>query len=148
MQLRNKQIPWTLEEKNLALTLFYKSPTAYNFLRLQNINLPAPSTIRRRIEQSTFLPGLSGTFFSHIKKKFEHKINNEKSCSISFDEMYLKEFLEYSKDYDFIEGFEDFGHYGRTNKSANCVMVFMARGLYSPWKFPVAYFLAHSGVKQ
>jgi len=127
--------------------LFYKSPTAYNFLRLQNINLPAPSTIRRWIGQSTFLPGLSGTFFSHIKKKFEHKTNNEKSCSISFDEMYIKEFLEYSKDYDFIEGFEDFGHYGRTSKSANCVMVFMARGLYSPWKFPVAYFLAHSGVK-
>jgi len=61
--------------------------------------------------------------------------------------MYIKEFLEYSKNYDFIEGFEDFGHYGRTNKSANCVMVFMARGLFSPWKFPVAYFLAHSGVK-
>ncbi|KAL4121023.1 hypothetical protein QTP88_013608 [Uroleucon formosanum] len=102
MQLRNERIPWTLEEKNLALTLFYKSPTAYNFLRLQNINLPAPSTIRPWIGESKFLPGLS---------------------------------------------FEDFGHYGRTNKSANCVMVFMARGLFSPWKFPVAYFLALSGVK-
>ncbi|XP_050065037.1 uncharacterized protein LOC126553964 [Aphis gossypii] len=63
MQLRNKQIPRTLEEKNLALTLFYKSPTAYNFLRQQNINLPAPSTIRRWIGQSKFAPGLSGVFF-------------------------------------------------------------------------------------
>jgi hypothetical protein len=33
--------------------------------------------------------------------------------------MYIKEFLEYSKNYDFIEGSEDFGHYCRTNKSAN-----------------------------
>ncbi|KAE9528673.1 hypothetical protein AGLY_012248 [Aphis glycines] len=61
--------------------------------------------------------------------------------------MYIKEYLEYSKNYDFIEGFEDFGHYGRTNKSANCVMMFMAQGLFSPWQFPVAYFLAHSEVK-
>lgn len=38
------------------------------------------------------------------------------------------------------------GHYGRTDKSANCVLVFMARGIYSPWKFPIAYFLFHSGV--
>lgn len=73
MQLRNKKIPWTLEEKNLALTLFYKSPTAYNFLRLQNINLPAPSTIRRWIGQSKFLPGLSGTFLVTLKKNLNIK---------------------------------------------------------------------------
>jgi len=62
--------------------------------------------------------------------------------------MYIKEFIEYSKEFDFVEGFEDLGHYGRTNKSANCVLVFMARGIYSPWKFPIAYFLAHSGVNK
>lgn len=28
----------------------------------------------------------------------------------------LKEFLEYSKQYDFIEGFQDLGTYGRMNK--------------------------------
>lgn len=44
--------------------------------------------------------------------------------------MYIKEFLEYSKDYDFIEEFQDLGIYGRINKSANCVLVFMARGIY------------------
>jgi len=73
MQLRNKRIPWTLEEKNLALTLFYKSPTAYNFLRQQNINLPAPSTIRRWIGQSKFLPGLSGVFLIILKKNSNTK---------------------------------------------------------------------------
>lgn len=146
MQLKKKRTPWTSEEKNLALTLFYKSPAAYKFLRLQNINLPGPSTIRRWIGESKFLPGFSRSFFNHIQKKFENKSNIDKVCSISFDEIYIKEFLEYSKDYDFIEGFEDFGHYGRSKKTANSVMVFMARGIYTSWKFPVAYFLAHSGV--
>jgi hypothetical protein len=62
--------------------------------------------------------------------------------------MYIKEFLEYSKDYDFIEGFQDLGSYGRSNKSANCVLVFMARGIYSKWKFPIAYFLTHSTINK
>lgn len=147
MQLRNKKIPWTLEEKYLALTLYYKSLSAYKYLRLQNIKLPGPSTIRKWISQSKFLPGLSLSFLSHIKKKFDGKSEKEKIYTISFDEIYIKEFLEYSKGYDFIEGSEDFGKYGRSNKSANSVMVFMARGIFYQWKFPVAYFLTHSGVK-
>lgn len=46
--------------------------------------------------------------------------------------MYIKEFIEYSKKFDFIEGFEDLGYYGRIAKSAYYVLVFMARGIYSP----------------
>ncbi|KAF0705671.1 THAP domain-containing protein 9, partial [Aphis craccivora] len=140
--------PWTLNEKNLALNLYYKSPTAYKFLRTQKVNLPGPSTIRRWISQSKFLPGFSKLFFSHIQKKFESSDYKEKACTVCFDEMCIKEFIEYSKEFDFIEGFEDLDHYGRTNKSANCVLVFMAQGIYSPWKFSIAYFLAHSGVNK
>ncbi|KAL4148879.1 hypothetical protein QTP88_003024 [Uroleucon formosanum] len=126
MQLKNKRRTWTTAERNLAFTFFYKSPTAYNFLRLQKINLPAPSTIRRWIGESKFLPGFNGYFFDHVQKKFEHQNYKDKACSIGFDEMYIKEFLEYSKQYDFIEGFQDLGTYGRMNKSANCVLVFLA----------------------
>lgn len=47
MQLKDQR-PWTLNEKFLvALHLYYKSPTAYAFLRSQNVNLPGPSTFRR-----------------------------------------------------------------------------------------------------
>lgn len=61
--------------------------------------------------------------------------------------MSLKELLEYSKAYGFIEGFEDIGQMGRGNKSANTALVFMAKGIYSSWKFSIVYFLAHSAVK-
>lgn len=61
--------------------------------------------------------------------------------------MSIKEFLEYSKDFDFIKGFEDLGKYGRSRNTANSCLVFMARGIYSFWKIPIAYFLAHSAVK-
>lgn len=55
--------------KNLALTMFYKSPATYNFLRLQNLNLPGPSTVRVWIGQSKFLPGFNKIFMTHLKKK-------------------------------------------------------------------------------
>jgi len=47
---------------------------------------------------------------------------------------------------DLVEVFEDLGHLGRTNKLATQVMDFMARGLYSNWKLPVAYFLSGSSM--
>ncbi|CAI6369764.1 unnamed protein product [Macrosiphum euphorbiae] len=147
MQLKSKKRPWTEDEKNFALSLFYKSPAAYKFLRLQKVNLPAPSTIRNWIGESKFLPGFNRSFLEHIKKKFEAKSYKEKACSVLFDEISIKEFLEYSKQYDFVEGFEDIGKIGRGNKTANTALVFMVRGIYSSWKFPIAYFLAHSAVK-
>jgi len=87
------------EEKKLALTMLYKSPASYNFLRLRNINLPCPTTVRGWIDQSKFLPGFNKIFMSHLKKKFEYK---EKACSISFDKVSKKEFLEYSKYFEFL----------------------------------------------
>lgn len=147
MQLKSKKRAWNPEEKNLALSLYYKSPAAYTFLRLQKVNLPALSTIRNWIGESKFLPGFNNTFLDHIKKKFETKCYKDKCCSVLFDEISIKEFLEYSKHYDFVEGFEDIGGNRRGNKSANTALVFMARGIYSSWKFPIAYFLAHSAVK-
>jgi hypothetical protein len=52
MQLKDRQRPWTLNEKNLALNLYYKSPSAYTFLRSKKVNLPGLSTIRHWIGQS------------------------------------------------------------------------------------------------
>jgi hypothetical protein len=68
MQLKYIRRPWILNERNLALNLYYKSPIAYTFLRSQKVNLLGPSTIRRWIGQSKFLLGFSKLFFSHLKK--------------------------------------------------------------------------------
>lgn len=147
MQLKDRCRPWTLNEKNLALNLFYKSPIAYKFLLSQKVNLPGPSTIRRWIAQSKLLPDLSKLFVSHLHKKFELSDYKEKACTVCFDEMNIQELLEYSKEFNFIEGFEDLRCYGKTDKSAKCVFV-LARGIYSSWKYPIGYFLTHSRVNK
>lgn len=69
---------------------------------------------------------------------------SERKCIISFDEISLKEYLEYNKHLDFIEGFEDFGHLGRNNYAAKEAQ---ARGLYATRKLTLTYFLSKSGVK-
>lgn len=149
MQLRKKNTKkeWTNEEKNLCLSLHYKSPATYNFLRQQGVVLAAPSTIRRWLTKSNCLPGLSSDVFKNIQKRFENASIKEKACVLCFDEMSIMSSLEYSKKYDIIEGFEDLGGNRRCNKIAKNCLVFLIRGLYGQWKLPVAYFLSHTNVK-
>lgn len=40
--------------KKLALIMFYQSPSSNNFLRLQNLNLPGPSTVRGLANQNSY----------------------------------------------------------------------------------------------
>ncbi|KAL4126560.1 hypothetical protein QTP88_010781 [Uroleucon formosanum] len=144
---RNSRSSWTLAEKNFAINLYYKSPATYKFLRNnQQIILPGETTLRRWIGKSKFCPGFNSLWLKQIKIKLDTMSDDEKYCVIIFDEMKIKSFLEYSKYLDMVEGFEDLGHRGRTNKLATQAMVFMVRGLYSNWKLPLAYFLSGSSM--
>lgn len=62
-------------------------------------------------------------------------------CTVCFYDMYVKKCIKYYKRFDFIEGFEDLGHYGRTNKCANCVLVFMAEVFIHHGNFQLLIFL-------
>jgi len=72
---------------------------------------------------------------------------DELYCTLIFDEMKIKNYLEYSKFLDCVEGYEDLGPKGRINELAGQAMVFMIRGLYSSWKMPICYFLPATSVK-
>jgi len=99
---------WTLNEKKFALSLFYKSPTTYSFLKSKlQVILPGVSTIKRWIGTSKFLPGYNSNLFNQIKLKTETLTANEKYCIVAFDKMKIKFFLEHSKPLDLVEGFED-----------------------------------------
>ena len=146
MQFKTKSCQWTTLEKNFSLMLFYKSPAAYKFLRKMGIVLPGVSSIRRWIGSSKFQPGFDHNLFKDLQRKFSTETYQGTACIISLDEMSIMRHLEYSKDLDLVEGFQDLGHLGRKPITANYALVFMIRGFYN-WKFPVSYFLSHSGVK-
>lgn len=63
-----------------------------------------------------------------------------------FDDMSIRQCLEYSTLYDLIEGFQDLGRLGRSNKIAKQATVFMLRGLYFQWKLPIGYFVSEKGL--
>lgn len=68
---------------------------------------------------------------------------NSELCSVVFDEMVIKEAVEYNRERDEVEGLEDFGlSGGRTKLVANHATVFLVRGLMANWKQPLGYFLS------
>lgn len=71
----------------------------------------------------------------------------EKKCVILLDEMAIKKYIEYNKSLDEIEGFEDLGSLGKSNKPGSHALVVMIRGLYANWKIPLSYYFTGSGVK-
>jgi len=147
LRKRNSRKSWTREEQTFALSVFYKSPSAYKFLRnSKNMNLPSLSTIRRWVGNSKCKPGFSPGIFKQLKKKANILSEQERYCTLIFDEMKIKNYLEYSKFVDMVEGFENLGPLGRSNKLAGQAMVFIIRGLYSSWKMPIAYFLPSTSV--
>jgi len=145
MQIRGKRRTiYSQCEKQLAISLYYKSPSCYKFLRKKGVILPSTSTIQKWIGQNTFKTGVDDNIKTCLKLKCDGMDKKEKKCLVAFDEMSIKKCLEYNKKLDIIEGFEDLGPLGRQPKEASHVLVFSIRGIYSSWKYPLAYFFSHS----
>lgn len=145
--LHKNRRPWTKAEKNLALSLYYKSPSAYIYMRKNGIILPSESTVRRWLRSILYVPGFVKEYLNQIKLKVSSMKESDKKCSVLFDEVAIMKHIEYNKSLDLIEGFEDMGVLGRFPKYAKHALVIMVRGLYSNWKFPLCYFLTSNGVK-
>lgn len=95
MQLRGKsRTVWNVQEKEFAITFYYKSPAAYVFLRRKGLILPSVSTIRRWISQNSFKTGFDEGIKRLLKLKSSTMTKNEKKCIVAFDEMSIKELIQ------------------------------------------------------
>ncbi|CAI6377598.1 unnamed protein product [Macrosiphum euphorbiae] len=93
-----------------------------------------------------YLPGFVTEYNSQLTLMSKVMTEQEKKYVVLIDEMSIKTCLEYNKSLDFIEGYEDLGHLGRSEKSAKLVLVVTIHGLYNKWKLPFAYFISSTGV--
>lgn len=141
MQFKKKKKEWSEDEKKFCLALYYKSPSAYKHLLKSGVVLAAPSTIQYWLQDTNCFPGVNKNVFENIAQKFSGKTIKERACTICFDEIAIMSSLEFTKTYDLIEGFEDFGDHERTNVNAKYALVFIVKGVYTNWKMPLAYFL-------
>lgn len=77
------------------------------------------SSIHRWIGNSKFRPEFNPGIFRQLKKKCKSTSKDEVYCTLIFDELKIKNYIEYSKFLNVIEGYEDLVRKGRTNKLAS-----------------------------
>ncbi|VEN60059.1 unnamed protein product [Callosobruchus maculatus] len=148
MQLfHKKKTSFSVEEKHTSLSLYYKSPSTYKFLRANQVVLPSPSTLFRWLKILNYSPGCNRNLFRCLKLKVDTMSRKSRQCILMFDEMTIKQALEYSSAKGKVEGCEDLGKLGRSNRPAKQALVFLVRGLYASWKMPVSFYFGHSTVK-
>lgn len=145
--LHKKRKLWSPQEKTIALSLYYKSPATYNYMRKSGITLPGKTTVKRWLNSINFSTGFPSMYMEQIKLKTSDFTYDEKKCVILLDEVSIMKSIEYNKILDEIEGFKDLGPLGRTPTFGSHALVVMLRGLYKKWKFPFCYFFTGNGVK-
>lgn len=130
---------WSMENKILAQSLYYKSPAYYTFLRAMEFVLPSPSSINRWLPIKSFLPGLGNKeAIYNLNIQLSGFEDNMKFACITFDEMRCRSELEYNDKHDNIDSVADDGT-KRSAIIADHICCFMIRGIFSNWKFVLGY---------
>ena len=74
-------------------------------------------------------PGFNENILTSLKEKLAVMPEGSHICALLFDEMAIKEQVQYNIERDEVEGFEGFGSQEKTNLVANQAIVFVLRGL-------------------
>ena len=138
--VKKKARRYTKEQTVMALALYYHGPKAYRHLQKRFV-LPSPRSLRRKLQHIQLHTGFHPAILSSLQEQFAESSPHEKLVVLSFDEMSIKPRLVYNSTDDKVEGFEDVGAMGRTERVANQALVYMVRGLTKKWKLPIGYFL-------
>ena len=89
-------------------------------------------------------PGFNRTVFDVLKEKFSTETENDRMVVLSVDEISIKSSLDYDRNRDLVDGFEDYDNI-RLPRVADHALVFMIQGLSKRWKQPLCYFLTNGG---
>ena len=141
----SKGYRWTVQDKLFALSVFYHSRKVYAILK-KMFYMPSKTTLMKMLQKTNIYPGFSSNILNALKRKVTSMKAADRQCALIFDEMSIKQFLTYNRQFDFVEGFQDLGFVGKSKFVANHAMAFMVRGLSSKWKQTIGYFLSSGPV--
>jgi hypothetical protein len=88
-------------------------------------------------------PGVKEDIINLLQDVCANMSDEDRDCIITWDEMSIKEFLQYDKNKDKLEGVEDFGE-GQGEKSATEALTFMISGIKRSWSFPFSFYFSSS----
>jgi hypothetical protein len=127
--------------KAFALTAYYYSPRAYNFLR-SVFCLPSVSSLRDYNSSVDSSPGFCSTVFDYLKNSIALK-PRENECCLLLDAMSIRKDSSWDINTGRFVGHVDYGGSIECNdRLASEVLVFMAVGLSGRWKLPCAFFFS------
>ena len=131
---------WDNDTVKKALKIkFSCGNNGYEELISQNIPLPSQRTLRRRLQQINFQPGILHDVFDFLKIKIENfKDEREKDCCLILDEMAITPGQNYDNTTSNYIGFITVGD-EPSSTFATHALVFMVAGVLSRWKQTVAY---------
>lgn len=135
---------YTRSEKSLCVALYKSGPRSYRFKERYMI-LPSLSTIGRHSANLMFTAGKSQELLGFVKEKVKDWPEEDRICTLAFDETALKARLAYNNMMDEIEGFVELAGIRRP-VFATHALCFMVRGLKIPFKQPVDFYYTY-GIK-
>ena len=90
------------------MSLFHASRKSYSLLE-RILRLPSSKTLSQTMVNLDIHPGISQHVLQVMKMECESMALGERICSIMFDEMAIRENLNYNSEHDYVEGYEDVG---------------------------------------
>lgn len=141
-QKKKKGHRFTDGEKILSLSIFKKSPKAYN-LMCKYFTLPSKKVLKSMLAQVKLSPGINEIIFKELKATVSKMLEQDRLCTLIFDEMSVSPHVHYNVYTDDLVGFENYGNF-KTPNFANHVLVFMVKGVRKNYKQPVAYYFTQT----
>ena len=137
---------WLERHKQVGISILYKSPQCYRFLR-KLFSLPSPSVLKRYLSDISLLPDIvNPNLIMLLQKQGEKMKDIDRNCVLVFDAMSIKSNLLYDKHKDCIKGLVSEGYGTCQNQIATYALVIMVRGLASNWKFVVGYIFINNTI--
>jgi len=128
---------WLME----CLLLRIKSPGAYKHIRNSKmLPFPHPTSLRRLISGQQCQFGFNEIALESIKASMNNKLQRDRQGSLIFDEIHLRETLDFNKATKRFDGFIDYAEFNEEflpdsdkTKLADHALVLMYRPLTGSW---------------
>lgn len=128
---------WSPEHRQVALNLYFHGPKAYRHLS-RLLDMPAVRSLKQWLSNIPMAPGVIPTVIEALEEATRNSHLTDRACTLIFDEMSLKEQLQYDTKHEIVMGFSDNGTQ-RTPAVANSALLILVAGISKTWIQPVAY---------
>ncbi|XP_064483041.1 uncharacterized protein LOC135395883 [Ornithodoros turicata] len=131
---------WPPQYRNFALKLHFAGPKAYRFLS-RYLLLPTERCLKYWLQEVAMQPGVVPPVLDSLQTRLQGTPLKDRACIIMFDEMSIKQHLQYDRGSDVVYGYADSGT-ERSPEFAHSALVAVLAGISKNWLQPLSYILS------